>query len=61
MSATLIVRGGTGQHIAYVLRSNPVTAVAAGGAVLLLLVAILAPSTVPYDPIASDVPHAPNG
>ena len=55
MSATL---GGTGRHIGYVLRSNPVTAVATAGAALLVLVAILAPWIVPYDPIASDVQQA---
>ena len=57
MSAA-ISRGGTGRHVAYVLRSNPVTAVAATGAAILLLVAILAPWIVPYDPIASNVPEA---
>ena len=56
MSAS--IQGGTGRHVAYVLRSNPITAVAAGGATLLLLVAILAPWLVPYDPVASDVPQA---
>ena len=59
MSAS--IQGGTGRHVAYVLRSNPITAVAAGGATLLLLVAILAPWLVPYDPIASDVPQALQG
>ncbi len=57
MSAT-VAGGGTGRHIAYVLRSNPVTAVAATGGLMLVLVAILAPWIVPYDPIASDVPRA---
>ena len=56
MSAT--VASGTGRHIAYVLRSNPVTAVATAGATLLVLVALLAPWLVPYDPVASDVPNA---
>ena len=59
MSAS--IQGGTGRHVAYVLRSNPITAVAAGGATLLLLVAILAPWLVPYDPVASDVPQALRG
>ena len=58
MSATLITRGSTGGHIAYVLRSNPVTAIATAGAAILLAVAILAPWIVPYDPVASDVPQA---
>ena len=57
MSAT-VAAGGTGRHIVYVLRSNPVTAVAATGGMLLLLVAILAPWIVPYDPIASNVSQA---
>ena len=49
---------GTGRHIAYVLRSNPVTAAAAAGTALLVLIALLAPWLVPFDPIASNVPHA---
>ena len=57
MSAT-VASGGTGRHIAYVLRSNPVTAIAATGGLLLVLIALLAPWIVPYDPIASDVPNA---
>ncbi len=54
MSATV----APGGHIAYVLRSNPVTAVAATGGLLLVLVALLAPWLVPYDPIASNVSQA---
>jgi peptide/nickel transport system permease protein len=46
------------QHAAFVLRSNPVTAIAAVGATLLTALAILGPWIVPYDPIASDVAHA---
>jgi len=56
--AALIGRSGTGRHIAYVLRSNPVTALAAFGTLLLVLVAVFAPALVPYDPVASNVPHA---
>jgi peptide/nickel transport system permease protein len=58
MSDMAIGRSGTGRHIAYVLRSNPVTAVAAAGTLLLVLVAAFAPVLVPYDPVASNVPHA---
>jgi peptide/nickel transport system permease protein len=46
------------QHAAFILRGNPVTGIAALGAVLLIAVAMLAPWIVPYDPIASDVAHA---
>ena len=46
------------RHTAWVLRGNPLTAVAAAGALLLALVAIFGPSLVPYDPVASDVPQA---
>jgi peptide/nickel transport system permease protein len=56
--AALIGRSSTGRHIAYVLRSNPVTALAASGTLLLVLVAVFAPALVPYDPVASNVPHA---
>ena len=48
-------RGGTARHVAFVLRGNPVTAVAAAGTALLVLVAIFAPWLTPYNPIASDV------
>ena len=58
MSAAIGAGGGTFRHIGYVLRSNPVTAVAAAGTALLVLVAAFAPWLVPYDPVASDVPHA---
>jgi peptide/nickel transport system permease protein len=47
--------GATLRHAGWVLRGNPVTAVAAAGAVLLLAVAIFAPWIVPYDPVASNV------
>jgi len=49
---------GTARHIAYVLRSNPVTALAAAGAALLALVGLFAPLLSSYDPIVSNVPHA---
>ena len=48
-------RQSTAAHILFVLRGNPVTAVAAAGTLLLALVAVLAPFLVPYDPVASDV------
>ncbi|MEO3474440.1 ABC transporter permease [Roseomonas sp. CAU 1739] len=51
MSATL-------RHAGWVLRGNPVTAVAATGALLLVLVAAFAPWIAPYDPIASNVQNA---
>jgi peptide/nickel transport system permease protein len=57
MSA-VIGRSGTGRHIAYVLRSNPVTALAASGTSILIFIAVFAPLLVPYDPVASDVPQA---
>ncbi|PZU85131.1 MAG: peptide ABC transporter permease [Chelatococcus sp.] len=46
------------RHVGWVLRGNPVTAVAAAGAALLCLLAVIGPSIVPYDPVASDVPSA---
>ena len=52
MSATLL------RHVGWVLRSNPVTAIAAVAATVLCLVALVGPSLVSYDPIASDVGSA---
>ncbi|MBC7801375.1 MAG: ABC transporter permease, partial [Gemmatimonadaceae bacterium] len=49
MSAT------TAGHVAYVLRGNPVTALAAAGMAALVFIAVFAPWLVPYDPIASNV------
>src|SRR4051794_39504352 len=46
------------RHTAWVLRGNPVTAIAAALALLLAFVAIFAPWLAPYDPIASDVSSA---
>ena len=58
MSELSIGASGTGRHIAYVLRSNPVTAFAAAGMMMLVLAAIFAPVLAPYDPVASNVPIA---
>jgi peptide/nickel transport system permease protein len=46
------------RHTAWVLRGNPLTAVAAAGAMVVALIAIFGPSLVPYDPVVSDVPQA---
>src|SRR3979490_2432752 len=46
------------RHAGWILRGNPLTAVAATGVFLFVLVAIFGPWIVPYDPIASDVPQA---
>ncbi len=51
MSATL-------RHAGWVLRGNPVTAVAATGVLLLALIAVFGPWITPYDPIASNVQNA---
>ena len=51
-------RQSTARHVAFVLRSNPLTALAASGMALLVLLALAAPWIVPYDPVASDVAHA---
>ena len=46
------------RHTGWILRGNPVTLVASIGALLLVLIAILGPSIVPFDPTTSDVPNA---
>ncbi|MBA4034656.1 MAG: peptide ABC transporter permease [Bradyrhizobium sp.] len=46
------------RHAGWILRGNPLTAVAAAGVFLLTLIAIFGPWIVPYDPIASNVSQA---
>jgi peptide/nickel transport system permease protein len=48
----------TAQHALYVLRSNPLTAIAACGAMGLIVLAIVGPWITPYDPTASNVSNA---
>ena len=47
--------GAVARHAAFVLGANKVTAAAAAGTLLLVLVALFAPVLVPYSPVASDV------
>jgi peptide/nickel transport system permease protein len=47
--------GATLRHAGWVLRGNPVTALAAAGAALLIVVAMLSPWITPYNPVVSDV------
>ena len=44
----------TWKHVRYVLSENPVTLVAAGLFALFVLLALIGPAIVPYDPLASD-------
>src|SRR4051794_30228668 len=46
------------RHAGWILRGNPLTAVAATGVFLLMLIAIFGPTIVPYDPIVSNVSQA---
>ena len=55
VSPTLAPPPSTLRHAGYVLRENPLTAIAAAGASLLCLVALFSPWLTPYDPVASDV------
>jgi peptide/nickel transport system permease protein len=58
MSATTQSHSATLRHVGFVLRGNPVTAIAAAGLLAIVLLALAAPWIAPYDPIASDVPAA---
>jgi peptide/nickel transport system permease protein len=56
MSATAISgNSNTARHVLFVLRGNPVTAIAAGGTAMLILIGVFAPLLAPYNPVASDV------
>ena len=56
MSVALgISRPSVWRHAGWVLRGNPVTALALGGVLLLIAVALLAPWLAPYNPVATDV------
>jgi peptide/nickel transport system permease protein len=46
------------RHVVYVLRSNPVTLVAFSLLLLILFCAVLGPSLVPYNPLATEAGHA---
>lgn len=46
------------RHVGWVLRGNPLTAVAAAGLTLIVTAALLAPWIVPYDPLATNVSNA---
>ena len=51
-------RSGTAQHIAYVLKENPVTALSFGMFAFFLASAIVGPALVPYDPLTTDAVNA---
>jgi peptide/nickel transport system permease protein len=50
--------GATLRHARYVISENPVTGVAFGLFVMIVLAALLGPSLVPYDPLASNTDAA---
>ena len=51
-------RSGTAQHIAYVLKENPVTALSFGMFAFFLASALVGPALVPYDPLTTDAVNA---
>ncbi len=58
MSAVVGNRDSMANHVLFVLRGNPLTAIAALGLLLIITLALLAPWITPYNPVASDVPQA---
>src|SRR4051794_41942641 len=46
------------RHSVWILRGNPLTAIAAAGVALFVLLAIFGPWIVPYDPVVSNVSEA---
>ncbi len=48
----------TTRHAAFVLRGNPITAIAAGALTLIVAAAVFAPWLAPFNPVESDVPQA---
>ena len=50
--------GATLRHARYVISENPVTGIAFGLFVLIVLAAVLGPAVVPYDPLASNTDAA---
>jgi peptide/nickel transport system permease protein len=57
-STTIAARPRPGSHLLHVLRSNPVTLVAFSLFMLLIVLAVLGPSLVPYGPLDSDAAQA---
>ena len=54
MAGTASPANGTLAHVRHVLSENPVTLLAAGLFVMFIAMALLGPSLVPYDPLASN-------
>jgi peptide/nickel transport system permease protein len=57
-STTIAARPRPGSHLLHVLRSNPVTLVAFSLFMLLIVLAVLGPSLVPYGPLDSEATQA---